>query len=174
MYSIIRCYFWPGTSLLPLYLGSKETKVYFPHREFPLSAVYSWSRGSIPFTALNVGRRGWRSCPCPMLRLLLWEVRVLFIPLIRWPDEWVNICASASHTEFSLWSSHDIYACLWNCPLTHRKPSSLSNICLQMTTVRVRVTLMTGSKVSDSFHTALERCYISQLSSWSSFSLFRI
>lgn len=84
-----------------------------------------------------------------MLRLHLWEVRDFFIPLIHWPDKWVNICVSATHIEFLLCPSHDINTCLWNCPLTCRKPCCLSHVCLQMTTVRVRVTLMTGSKVSD-------------------------
>lgn len=85
-----------------------------------------------------------------MLRLHLWEVRALFIPFIHWPDKRVNICVSATHIEFLLCPSHDINTCLWNCPLTCKKnPSCLSPVCLQMTTARVRVTLMTGSKVSD-------------------------
>lgn len=84
---------------------------------FPLSA-HSWSRGSTPFTALNVGRRGWRSCPCPMLRLLLWGVRTLCVPFIHWPDKWVNICVLATHIEFSLYSPLMTEAHLWNRPLT--------------------------------------------------------
>lgn len=38
---------------------------------------------------------------------------------------------------------------MWTCPLPCWKPSCLSHVWLQMTTVKVRVTLMTGSKVSD-------------------------
>lgn len=95
----------------PYFLYTKDQKKQncrFPNREFPLSSVYSWSRGSTPFTALNVGRRGWKSCPCPMLRLHLWEVRALCIPFIHWPDKWVIICVLAPHIEVSLYPSHDI------------------------------------------------------------------
>ena len=97
-----------------------------------------------------MGRRGWRSSPCPILRLHLWEVSALFIPFIHRPDKWVNICVAATHIALiSLYPSRDINTSLWNCPPTCRKPSCLSHVCLQMTTARVRVTPMTGSKVSD-------------------------
>ena len=82
-------------------------------------------------------------------------------PLARW----VNICVSATHIEFFLCPPLDINTCLWNCPLTCRKPSCLSHVCFQMTTARVRATLTTGSKVSDRKNSlAKVRCYISVFS----------
>lgn len=105
--STVQCYFWPGT-LPSSILRIKRNKTWdSPNWEFPFSSVYSWSRGSTPFTALNVGRRGWRSCPCPTLRPHLWEVRVLFIPFIRRPDKRINIYVSATHVESSPRPSHD-------------------------------------------------------------------
>lgn len=81
--AIKRTILLPLARFIPfLYLGSKEKQVEISPLRSALSFVNSWSSGSTPSTALNVGRRGWRSYLWTMLRLHLWEVRALCIPLI--------------------------------------------------------------------------------------------
>lgn len=122
----------------PGFLNQKKSLMY------TFFSGYSWSRGSTPFTALNVGKKGWRSYLCPMLKLHLWEVRGL--PLYTGQASG-SIFVFRSLTVLFMW-----YLPAHACEIDLRppqKPSRPSLVCLQMTTARVRVTLTTGSKVSD-------------------------
>lgn len=108
-------YFWKGTNSYSPPLGIKKPSTWDCPQYF-LFFVCSWSRESTPFTALNVGRRGWRSCPCPTLRLLLWEVKAPSSshPLVGLVSKY--LCFRHPHRALAVsfsWYKHVCRIALW-------------------------------------------------------------